>query len=303
MTSSPCPISSASSTSTIASVPFAQLTVSCTPSRAAASRSNDSTSGPKMNRPDSSVCANASCSFGISGAYCALTSTWGIDIAGAHRSRAAPTQYPVRHTRHDSHHDRDLDPAEVVVERLPVRPECPAGGRQNDAPDRVADQRQQVVAREGALENTGGDRHERTRDRGHAPHQHRPCVPALEPALCPVELLRRQVEPAAVALEEGPAAAEADPPAEDRPELVADHARQHDGDERRQPRPVPAEDVDAVRQRARGEGAGVDHHELARRGEDRVDEHQDEDGENAVVGEPRGHGPGAYSPTSEDERN
>ena len=44
----------------------------------AASRSNASTSGPKMKRPDSSVRANASFSSGMSGAYCALTSTWGI---------------------------------------------------------------------------------------------------------------------------------------------------------------------------------------------------------------------------------
>ena len=63
-------------------MPFAQLTDSRVPSSAAASRSNASTSGPKMKRPDSSVRANASCSSGISGAYCALTSTWGIVIGG-----------------------------------------------------------------------------------------------------------------------------------------------------------------------------------------------------------------------------
>ena len=74
-------MSIASSTSTSASVPFAQLTVSSTPSCAAASRSNASTSGPKMNFPESSVRANASFSSGISGAYCALTSTWGIAIS------------------------------------------------------------------------------------------------------------------------------------------------------------------------------------------------------------------------------
>ena len=81
ITSSPAPIPIASSTSTIASVPFAQLTVSWTPSSSADSRSNASTSGPKMNRPDSSVRANASLSSGISGAYCALTSTCGIAIS------------------------------------------------------------------------------------------------------------------------------------------------------------------------------------------------------------------------------
>src|SRR5690242_12960577 len=129
----------ASRTSTSASVPFAQLTVSWTPSFSAASRSNASTSGPKMNRPLSTVRVNASWSSGIRGAYCALTSTCGIFMGGK-GSRATPSPDQVRRETHDSHHDRVLDPAEVVVERVPAGAEPPADPGQDEAPDAVADQ-------------------------------------------------------------------------------------------------------------------------------------------------------------------
>src|SRR4051794_23921445 len=228
ITSSPGPTPSASSTRTSASVPLAQLTVSCVPSSSAASRSKASTSGPKMNRPVSSVRANASCSFGISGAYCALTSTWGIDMAGSHRSRAAPAQCPQGDRREDREHDGDLDEAEVVVQRVPVPPERPAGAREHEAPDRVADQREHVVAGKRALENTGRDRHEGAGHGRDTTDEHGPRVPALEPSLGALELLRRQVEPPATALEERTAAALADPPADVGADLVADDAREHD---------------------------------------------------------------------------
>ena len=48
-----------------------------------------STSGPKMKRPLSSARANASFSSGMSGAYCALTSTSGIGCTPAHRRWSA----------------------------------------------------------------------------------------------------------------------------------------------------------------------------------------------------------------------
>src|SRR3954453_21104738 len=273
MTSSPGPISSASSTSTSASVPFAQLTVSCTPSRAAASRSNDSTSGPKMKRPVSSVRANASWRRGISGAYCALTSTWGIDIARAHRSRASPPQDQVRHEQHDPCDDGELAVAEIVVQGVPVRAEGPPGSREDGAPDAVPDQREDVVPDERALEDAGGNRDERPRDGRHPADEDRPRVPPGEPALGVVELARRQVEPAPMALEERAAAADPDPPAEDRAELVPDDAGEDDGVVGAEAAPVPAEDVDAMCERARRERARVHHHELARSGEKRVDEH------------------------------
>src|SRR5436305_12958952 len=132
-----------------------------------------------MKRPVSSVRANASWSFGISGAYCALTSTWGIDMAGGHRSRAAPTECPVRDACHDHQHDRNLDVAEVVVKRLPVRAEGPPGTREHKAPERVAECRQHVVAAEGALEHAGRDRHERSCDGRDAAKEDGPGIPAL----------------------------------------------------------------------------------------------------------------------------
>ena len=72
----------ASSESTSASVPFATPIACGTPRYAAASSSNACTSGPKMKRPDSTTRSNASRNSGISGAYCALTSTRSIFTAG-----------------------------------------------------------------------------------------------------------------------------------------------------------------------------------------------------------------------------
>src|SRR3954467_6600903 len=166
-------------TSTRASVPFAQLTVSCAPSSSAASCSNALTSGPKMNRAESSVRAKASWSSGISGAYCALTSTWGIDIGRGDRSRAAAANHPIRHGARDSHYDEDFDVPEVVVQGLPVAAEGPARPGQGDAPDRVPGEGEHVVAGERALEHARGDRDERARDRGDATEEDRPRIPAL----------------------------------------------------------------------------------------------------------------------------
>src|SRR5579884_4013371 len=128
---------SASSTSTSASVPLAQLTVSGTPSSSAHSRSNASTSGPKMNRPDSMVRAKASFSSSASGAYCARTSTCGIGMARAHRRRPPAADGQVRDEQHDQHDDRDLDVGEVVVELRVAGAEPPADPGEHEAPDRV----------------------------------------------------------------------------------------------------------------------------------------------------------------------
>ena len=81
------------------------------------------------------------------------------------------------------------------------------------------------------------------------------------------------MEQATAALEKRPAAAVADPPAGDRPDLVTDDSGDDDGDVRAETRRVPAEHVDAMRKSAGGECAAVDHHRLARRGEHSVYEH------------------------------
>src|SRR3954454_21099576 len=152
MTSSPAPIPSASSAITIASVPFATPTVSETPRSSAASRSKPSTSGPKMNRPESSALANASFSSGMSGAYCALTSTCGIATA-SHRRRPPPPHEQPRRRRDDHDGDRNVGVAEGVVEVLPARAEPPAGAREGEAPQRGAERGPENVAAERHLED------------------------------------------------------------------------------------------------------------------------------------------------------
>src|ERR1700751_1447475 len=101
MTSSPGPISIASSTSTIASVPFATPTAFVTPRYAAASS------------------WKGAWSWGISGAYCALTSISGIgDTASPHCSQPVEE---IRRSEDDACHDGVLDVLEAVVEALVAR--------------------------------------------------------------------------------------------------------------------------------------------------------------------------------------
>src|SRR5262249_20803425 len=125
ITSSPDPMPSASSTSTMASVPFATPIDCRVPRYAAASCSNPSTSGPKMNRPVSSVRSKASFSSGTRGSYCALTSTWGIRTSG-HANRPAAADHQEGHDEHDRDAYRDVDPHEVMVDGAPARPDRPA---------------------------------------------------------------------------------------------------------------------------------------------------------------------------------
>src|SRR5581483_6892237 len=137
-------------------------------------------------------------------------------------SRAAAAHDPVRREDHDSRYDEILDITKVVVEGLVIGADRPADARQDGAPDPVADQRQQVVAPEIDLEDPGRDRDERAGHGRDPADQHRPALPALEPALGAVELARREVEPPPVALEQPAAAAEPEPPADHGPDLVAD---------------------------------------------------------------------------------
>src|SRR4029453_9477527 len=80
------------------------------------------------------------------------------------------------------------------------------------------------------------------------------------------------------------------PPADERPEQVAERPRERDGDvapEGRVDR-VPEEDDVAARNGTARHGSAVDHHQLARRGKDRVDGHQPEDGVEPVVADEGG---------------
>src|SRR5713226_2444775 len=98
------------------------------------------------------------------------------------------------------------------------------------------------------------------------------------------------MEPAPAALEQRTPAVEPDPPADDRAEQVAERAGNRDREVRRKASAdVCAEERDAC---AEGTGcyrAAVHHHELARSGKDRIDEHEDEHRVEAVVADERRH--------------
>src|SRR5215211_4282305 len=186
-----------------------------------------------MKRPDSSARANASFNSGISGAYCALTSTCGIATA-SHRRRPPPDEQP-RRDPDDRDGDRHVGIAEDMVEVLPARAESPACAREGEAPDRRADGRPQDVTAERHLEDAGRDRDERARDGRDAPDEDRPVAPAVEPALGALEPRGSEVEPPAVALQERPAAVVADRPAGDPTDEVAHGPGDGDREVGRQP--------------------------------------------------------------------
>src|SRR4051794_9034159 len=179
ITSSPGPMPSASSTSTIASVPLPTPIVSGTPRYSAASRSNALTFGPRMNAPDSGISANASFSCEASGAYCALTSTSGIRGTPLQSIGPSPPYDQVGDGDENSCNDGDFGVSELVVEALVARAQRPADARESEAPDRGTDQRQRHVAPERDAEDPGRDRYERAHDRRHAADEHRPVVVAV----------------------------------------------------------------------------------------------------------------------------
>src|SRR3954447_25449078 len=190
---------SASSTSTIASVPFATPTVSGTPRYCAASRSNAFTFGPRMHAPDSRTSANASFNCGMSGAYFSLTSTSVSRPTPLQSIGPSSPQDQVGDADENSCNDGDFDEPELLVEALVARAERPADGREHEGPDRRADQRQDDVAAERDAEDPRRNRDEGAHDGSDAADEHGPVVVAVEPRLGPPELLGPEVQPAAVA--------------------------------------------------------------------------------------------------------
>src|SRR4029453_9123417 len=119
-----------------------------------------------MNRPDSSTSPRRSFSSGISGAYCALTSTSGIIGAGRSPKEMAVDQ-PAREQT-DRGNDSVVNKTEILVYAPVSGSDTPADACPGEAPDRGADQREQRVPAEGRAKDTGGDRDERAYDRRHA---------------------------------------------------------------------------------------------------------------------------------------
>src|SRR5436309_7891215 len=186
-----------------------------------------------MKRPESRISAKAAFSSPRSGAYCALTSTWGIGGTAGECSRPAFSEQEKRCKEDDSADDRVVGEAEVLVEALPVAADAPTDAGERERPCGRADERQGHVRREPHPEDARRDRDERPRDRSHAADEDGELVPAVEPALRARELLGREVQPAAVPLEVGPAAVDPDRPADDRADEIAERT----GDGHREVRP------------------------------------------------------------------
>src|SRR3954449_9613549 len=111
-----------------------------------------------MNRPESSIRANASSSWGRSGADCARTSMWVIGGTASHGNRANPTQDDVRREQRDSDDDGIVDVPEALVHAVPARTEGPTRRGPGEAPDRASDRGQDRIAHERRLEDARGDR-------------------------------------------------------------------------------------------------------------------------------------------------
>src|SRR4051794_28162142 len=171
--------------------------------------------------PESRISANASFSCGMSGAYCALTSTSGIRGTPLQSIGPSSPQDQVGDADENSCNHGDFDEAELLVEALVARAERPADAREGEGPDCRADQRQDDVAAERDAEDPCRNRDERADDGSDAADEHGPVVVAVEPGLGAAELLRPEVQHAAVAVEQRPASVDADPPADDRADEVA----------------------------------------------------------------------------------
>src|SRR3954471_16415446 len=194
ITSSPGPMPSPSSTSTSASVPLPQPTVSGTPRYSAASSSNAFVVGLKTRAPLSRPSAKAAFSSGISGAYCAFTSTSGTLDTALDGSRAAlsPPGEEEDEENRDPERDRVVDETEVLVERVPARAERPACTGEREAPGERARNGQERVLALAHPRDPGRDGDEGADDRRDPAEEHRAVAVPLEPPIGLVEVLRGQ---------------------------------------------------------------------------------------------------------------
>src|SRR5215471_13966776 len=150
----------------------------------------------------SSTSRKAASSRGISGSYSARTSTSGIVCTRAHSSGRQPAVDQIRQAQYDERHDRVLDVVEPVVEAAIALAEPVSGACEGKAPHGGAGEREQRVRQERHFEDPGGDRDEGPDDRQDPPEEHAEVAPAVEPRLGAVESRGRDVEPAAMALEQ-----------------------------------------------------------------------------------------------------
>src|SRR5262245_9158258 len=144
-----------------------------------------------MNCPSSRTSRKRDSSSGISGAYCALTSTSGIGCTAFYCSGLPPSVYEIHREEQDTCKHNELHVPERVVEALVARAEGVAGARDPERPDGGADRGQHRVRPERDVEDARRNRDEGPHDRRHAAEQDAFVPPAAEPALGAVDLLRR----------------------------------------------------------------------------------------------------------------
>src|SRR5262245_38314830 len=118
-----------------------------------------------MKAPDSSTLRKAASSSGISGAYCALTSTSGtLGMAVKSRGPYAPNDQ-VSGEQDDDPDDREVHVAEVAVRVRVARPQRPADPREAEAEHRAAHRGEGDEEPERHLEDPGRDGDEGAHER------------------------------------------------------------------------------------------------------------------------------------------
>src|SRR5918992_428612 len=156
-----------------------------------------------MNRPESRTSAIRSFSSSSSGAYCARTSTSGI-CGTTGQSSASVAEVEVGDPRDDQGGDGVVDEVPVLLEAVVVAAEPVAHARQREAPGDTAQEREDREAHRLHPEHAGRHGHERAHDGRHAAEEDGGIAEANEPALRPLELVRVEMQPAAVAFDERP---------------------------------------------------------------------------------------------------
>src|SRR5947208_2767678 len=124
-----------------------------------------------MNRPESRTSAIRSFSSSSSGAYCALTSTIGIRGTAAQSSPPSSADEPGSEEDDDEENDRDVDEAEVVVERLIARTERPADPREPEGEGHAARSGEWEEPAERHACDSGRDGDERAHQRRREPDE------------------------------------------------------------------------------------------------------------------------------------
>src|SRR6266516_4010932 len=177
-----------------------------------------------MKRPESTTSARRDFSSARSGSYCACTSMCGISGTRRGSGRAA-AHHRERRESEDARGYDHVHVTKVVVEAVVARAEGPASAGEAEAEAGAADEGEREEAGERQADDPGRNGDERSEPRGQEAERDGEQLVALEPPLDAVELLRGDVQPAAVALEQRPATVIADEPADSCADRVPQDSR------------------------------------------------------------------------------